>query len=76
MTNKMALGYMSGANDIAICLVKQGFNKHLNPGNTGDEYFIHICGSLLNFKKSHSSHLNISRSIVPQMFMTISIKKI
>ena len=42
------------------------------------EYFNHICGSLLNFKKSYSSHLNISRSIdciVPQMFMNILIKK-
>ena len=45
------------------------------PGNTCQEYFNHICGSLLNFKKSYSSHLNILRSIVPQMFMTISIKK-
>ena len=45
------------------------------PGNTHQEYFNHICGSLLYFKKSYSSPLNILRSIVPQMFITISIKK-
>ena len=34
-------------------------------------------GSLmLNFKKSYLSHFNISRSIVPQMFMKISIKNL
>ena len=44
------------------------------PGNIRQEYFNHICGSLLNFKKSYSSHLNISRSIVPQMFIKILIK--
>ena len=43
------------------------------PGNIGEEYFNQVCGSLLKFKKSSSSHLNISRSIVPQMYMTISI---
>ena len=57
-----------------VSLVKVTTSNGTFPGKTGDEYFNHICGSLLNFKKSYSSHLNISRSIVPQMFMTVSIK--
>ena len=59
-----------------VSLGKVTTNNGTFPGKTGHQYFNHICGSLLNFKKSYSSHLNILRSIVPQMFMTVSIKKI